>query len=171
MVSNAAIREGFGKFGITNGVRTISPFLYSSGIKELCDIEQEEEEGSSSEVKRPDAETGLETGDVALFYVDSQLKDFLIENSDKTGLGRNYDLIEEDGKLKSQHYRTGIGVIDISVYGRETEQLVVVELKRNQTSDDTVDQLTRYMGWLEEHKRNGKPMRCPESHGTRSGKA
>ena len=33
---------------------------------------------------------------------------------------------------------------------------VVIELKRNQTSDDTVGQLARYMGWLEEHKTNGK---------------
>ena len=27
---------------------------------------------------------------------------------------------------------------------------VVIELKRNQTSDDTVGQVTRYMGWVQE---------------------
>ena len=26
-----------------------------------------------------------------------------------------------------------------------------IELKRNQTSDDTVGQIARYMGWVEEH--------------------
>ena len=89
--------------------------------------------------------------------MESQLEDFLIENWDKTELGKRYDLIEEDGDLKSQQYRTGIGVIDILVQDKETKQLVVSELKKNQTSDDTISQLARYMGWLEEHKTNGKP--------------
>ena len=31
---------------------------------------------------------------------------------------------------------------------------VVIELKKNQTSDDTVGQLTRYMGWIKRHKGN-----------------
>ena len=30
---------------------------------------------------------------------------------------------------------------------------VVIEIKRNQTSDDTVGQVTRYMEWLEEELR------------------
>lgn len=89
--------------------------------------------------------------------MESQLEDFLIENWDKTELGKHYDLIEEDGELRSQQYRTGIGVIDILVQDKGTKQLVVIELKKSQTSDDTVGQLTRYMGWLEEHKTNGKP--------------
>lgn len=63
----------------------------------------------------------------------------------------------KDGELRSQQYRTGIGVIGILVQDKGTKQLVVIELKKNQTSDDTVGQLTRYMGWLEEHKTNGKP--------------
>ena len=33
---------------------------------------------------------------------------------------------------------------------------MVIELKKNQTSDDTIGQLTRYMGWLECNKSNGK---------------
>ena len=33
---------------------------------------------------------------------------------------------------------------------------MVIELKKNQTSDDTVGQLTRYMGWLEENKSTEK---------------
>jgi len=97
-----------------------------------------------------------ETSDPALFYMESQLEDFLIENWDKTELDKTYDLIEEDGELKSQQYRTEIGIIDIWAQDKESKQLVVIELKKNQTSDDTVGQLTRYMGWLEEHKTNGQ---------------
>ncbi len=66
-------------------------------------------------------------------------------------------MIEEDGELASRQYHTPIGIIDILVRDKKTKQLVVIELKKNQSSDDTVGQLARYMGWLEEHKTNGSP--------------
>ena len=157
MISNSAILGGFKKFGITNNARTISVFLYSSGVKERWKVGPGEDDDQEVDGEpRPD-EPLPERGDVALFYMESQLEDFLIENWDKTELGKRYDLIVEDGDLKSQQYRTGIGVIDILVQEKESKQLVVIELKKNQTSDDTIGQLTRYMGWLEEHKTNGKP--------------
>ena len=31
---------------------------------------------------------------------------------------------------------------------------MVIELKKNQTSDDTIGQLSRYMGWIKEHKKD-----------------
>ncbi len=74
-----------------------------------------------------------------------------------SGLGGRYDLIEEDGELVSQQYKTGIGKIDILAQDKTTKDFVVIELKKDQTSDDTVGQLARYMGWLEEHKTGGKP--------------
>ena len=37
---------------------------------------------------------------------------------------------------------------------KRTGQYVVIELKKNQTSDTTVGQVSRYMGWL---KAQGKP--------------
>lgn len=89
--------------------------------------------------------------------MESQLEDFLIENWDKTELGQKYDLIEEEGELKSQQYKTGIGKIDVLVQDKKTKQYVVIELKKDQTSDDTVGQIARYMGWLEEHKTGGEP--------------
>lgn len=85
-----------------------------------------------------------------LFYMEAQLEDFLIHNWDETDLGKTYDLIYEDGELISQQYKTDIGRIDILARNKATGSHVVVELKRNQTSDDTVGQILRYMGWVEE---------------------
>ena len=34
----------------------------------------------------------------------------------------------------------------------------MIELKKNQTSDDTVGQLTRYMGWIKEKKSDSNVM-------------
>ena len=58
-----------------------------------------------------------------------------------------------------RNYRTDIGTIDILAKEKKTGSYVVIELKKNQTSDDTVGQITRYMGWLEEHKTNGEPVK------------
>ena len=81
--------------------------------------------------------------------MEAQLEDFLIHNWDETDLGKTYDLIYED-ELISQQYKTDIGRIDILARNKATGSHVVVELKRNQTSDDTVGQILRYMGWVEE---------------------
>ena len=79
-------------------------------------------------------------------------EDFLILNWPKTQLGKIYDLIIENGELKSQQYKTAIGAIDILAKNKTTGSYVVIELKKNQTSDDTIGQLTRYMGWIKKNK-------------------
>ena len=85
-----------------------------------------------------------------LFYMEKQLEDFIIANWERTEFGSNLDLIYEDGVLVSQQFRTDIGPIDILAKDRTSGDYVVIELKRNQTSDDTIGQVMRYMGWISE---------------------
>ncbi len=87
-----------------------------------------------------------------LFYMEKQLEDFIIHNWEHTEFGKRFDLIIEDGVPLSQQYRTDIGPIDILAKDKKTGSYVVIELKRNQTSDDTIGQATRYMGWIKEKK-------------------
>jgi hypothetical protein len=89
-----------------------------------------------------------------LFYMEKQLEDFIIHNWNSTELGQKYDLIIEEGELLSQQYRTDIGPIDILAKDKKTGSYVVIELKRNQTSDDTIGQLARYMGWIKQNKKD-----------------
>jgi len=89
-----------------------------------------------------------------LFYMEKQLEDFLVHNWESTELGKRYDLIIEEGELLSQQFRTDIGPIDILAKDKKNGAYVVIELKKNQTSDDTVGQLARYMGWVKEHKKD-----------------
>ena len=91
-----------------------------------------------------------------LFYMEQQLEDFIIENWEKTELGIKYDLIYEEGTLKSQQYMTDIGRIDILAKDKKSGNYVVIELKKNQSSDDTVGQILRYMGWISEKKNDGE---------------
>jgi restriction system protein len=95
-----------------------------------------------------------------LFYMESQLEDFLIENWDNTELGQQYDLIkDENNELVSQQFATDIGRIDILAREKSSGRYVVIELKKNQTSDDTIGQLARYMGWVDEHVSEGSRSR------------
>ena len=99
-----------------------------------------------------DIEVKDETSSISsgLFYLESQLEDFLIQNWAETEFGQKYNLIYEGGDLKSQQYRTDIGRIDILAKNKSNDSYVVIELKRNQTSDDTVGQVTRFMGWIQD---------------------
>ena len=98
-------------------------------------------------IELKDEKSSISSG---LFYMEQQLEDFIIENWEETEFGKKYDLIYEDGDLKSQQFKTDIGKIDILAKDKKNQNYVVIELKRNQTSDDTVGQITRYMGWVEE---------------------
>lgn len=106
------------------------------------------------EIYRNSLEKGVrdETSTISkgLFYMEQQLEDFIISNWESTTLGQEYELIYEDGTLKSQQYVTPVGRMDILARDKKTGSHVVIELKRNQTSDDTIGQITRYMGWVKQ---------------------
>jgi hypothetical protein len=103
----------------------------------------------SLEIKKEDSPINQ-----GLFYMEKQLEDFIIENWDKTEFGKKYDLIYEDGELISQQFPTTIGKIDILAKDKKNKNYVVIELKKNQTSDDTIGQLSRYMGWIRQEKKD-----------------
>jgi restriction system protein len=80
-----------------------------------------------------------------MFFLEKYLEDFLIGNWESTELGKNYNLIySDDNELLSQQYKTDIGKIDILAKEKNTDAYVVIELKRNQTSDDNFGQISRY---------------------------
>ena len=118
--------------------------------KDLKDITDKYKECLDIEVK--DEGSDLSKG---LFYMESQLEDFIIQNWNESEFGKKYDLIIKDGELESQQYRTDIGKIDILATDKNTGEYVVIELKRNQTSDQTIGQIARYMQWVEENLNKG----------------
>lgn len=95
--------------------------------------------------RKPESQFGA-----GLFYMEKQLEDFIIENWESTEFGRDLELIYEDGDLLSQQYRTEVGPIDILAKRKDGRGYTVIELKKNQTSDDTIGQVLRYMGWVKQ---------------------
>lgn len=140
---------------------TYTPHIYQNIVtfkREGQDLLEQQIQGELLELLNSyksllDIEVKDETSAVnsGLFYMEQQLEDFIIENWEETEFGKKLELIKEDGVLKSQQYQTDIGRMDIFAKDRNTDSYVVIELKKNQTSDDTVGQILRYMGWVQEH--------------------
>jgi hypothetical protein len=91
------------------------------------------------------------------FALEKHLHDFLFENWDKTELGKEWALYAEDNDPETAYeYPTDVGEIDLLAKHRKQPRWLVVELKRGQTSDDTVGQILRYIGWIRRHLAKSK---------------
>ncbi len=151
------------KYGVDTTPMALSYFVYEYleklyHWKKAVDFNQE----TADDVKEEDEDTGvlpLTSVDKSGFVLEKHLEDFLVANWESTELGKLYDLIEDDGDMVSQQYPTEIGNIDLLVTEKESGEYVVIELKKGQTSDQTVGQLTRYMGWVKQNKSNGKKVK------------
>ena len=83
------------------------------------------------------------------FALERHLHEFLVDNWPRTDLAGEWELLEEDGEIVGSHYATReIGEIDLLARHRKDNRWLVIELKRNQSSDNTVGQTLRYMGWV-----------------------
>ena len=96
----------------------------------------------SLEITKEDSPIGQ-----GIFYMEKQLEDFIVDNWNETDLGKKYDLID-------QQYRTDVGIIDILATDKKTKSHVVIELKKNQTNDEVLGQIKKYMGWVKVHKKD-----------------
>lgn len=93
------------------------------------------------------------------FGLERHLHEFLRDSWDKMPLGRDWALYTEQGDPEAGYeYPCPVGRIDLLARSRNAKKpkWLVVELKRNQSSDDTVGQILRYMGYVQEHLANGE---------------
>lgn len=80
------------------------------------------------------------------FKYETELQNYLVENVNRLRIFDNPVMILENGV----EYNTSIGRIDI-LLGDSHGNLFVVELKRDNVSDKTFGQISRYMGWVKEN--------------------
>ena len=84
------------------------------------------------------------------FALESILEDFLYQNWGKIKWGSNLELYateEQDGR----QFPAGPWSIDFLAIDKDSNDFVVIELKRGKTSDSTVGQVLRYIGWVKEN--------------------
>ncbi len=88
----------------------------------------------------------------AVFGLELHLHDFLRDNWNHTAFGKEWALLEEDGEVIGYKYNTSeVGQIDLLAKHRTQPRWLVVELKRDRTSDQAVGQALRYRGWVMKH--------------------
>lgn len=87
----------------------------------------------------------------ARFGLERQLEEFLIDNWSSTPLGQEWDIYStsEDPEAGNQ-FPTDVGPIDILAIHKTEERFLVIELKRDQSTDQTVGQALRYLGWVQQ---------------------
>ena len=155
--SNRCIIDGFKRrFGLDLPPRGISFLVYQEGIKAYWHPKSDPQllQGHDDE----SAPTSPAQIDETAFALEKHLENFLVANWERTPLGRKYDLIIEDGNILSQQYRTDVGIIDILAQDKKGNY-VVFELKKGKTSDATVGQILRYIGWVQTHRAKGKSVK------------
>lgn len=86
------------------------------------------------------------------FGLERHLHEFLRDNWSHLKLGQEWSLYKEPGDDEAGYeYPCDVGRIDLLAKHKTKPLWLVVELKRNQTSDQTVGQLLRYIGWVKRH--------------------
>jgi hypothetical protein len=84
-----------------------------------------------------------------IFDEERHLQWFLVQNWDKLSLSREWNIYSEPGNdMAGCEYRCSVGRIDILARHRTESDWLVIELKRDQTSDITVGQVLRYIGCI-----------------------
>jgi restriction system protein len=84
------------------------------------------------------------------FALEAHLEEFMHKNWDKIEWFKNLALYQSE-ESNGRQYSAGTWSIDFLAIERTSNDLVVIELKRGQTSDSTVGQVLRYVGWVREN--------------------
>lgn len=137
------------KYIAINGVLNKLAAENNMSLFELDDVWWKITEGYKPPPINEEQETEeLSTG----FGLEPHLRRFLVDNGEHTALGKNYEILTEDGETIGEEYQTEAGNIDILAKDKKSNEWVVIELKKDQGSDAVVGQTLRYMGWFEENK-------------------
>lgn len=82
---------------------------------------------------------------------EKELEKFMIKNWEEISLSENYDLVPNKSTGKPGQNWAGSGPLDILAIKKDKSELLVIELKKGQASDEVVGQITRYMGWIKKN--------------------
>jgi len=105
---------------------------------------------SGVSAREPMGRTAEELESQSLFALEAHLEEFIAHNWSKIPWGAVLDLYQ-DGEQSGRQYPAGTWSIDFLAADKKANELVVIELKRGQTSDATVGQVLRYMSWVREN--------------------
>jgi len=118
-------------------------FLHSDG--EDADTGQPIKATTDEPTATPNAKT-------TRFALERHLHDYMFDNWDMLDLAQEWDIYTRDGEPEAGYeFRTPIGRVDLLAKHKREPRWLVIELKREKSSDAVVGQVLRYMGWVQKH--------------------
>lgn len=86
------------------------------------------------------------------FRLERHLQDFLIDNWERTELGQEWEIYRESRDEEAGiEYPTDVGRVDILARHKSRAEWLVTELKRDQSTDQVIGQILRYIGWVKKN--------------------
>jgi len=82
------------------------------------------------------------------FEREDDLQTFIVEHLDNISTFKDWEFVNANIFQKGKYNTSEIGEIDLLLKYKTEPKWLVVELKREQSSDETVGQILRYMGWV-----------------------
>ncbi len=86
------------------------------------------------------------------FSLERHLHDYMSDNWETLDLAQDWEIYALDGEPEAGYeFVTPIGRIDLLARHKREPRWLVIELKRDKSSDAVVGQVLRYMGWVQRH--------------------
>lgn len=123
---------------------------FQGGIRQLT---EEDFKRITGDLKPSLADRLAESRDIesqAEFALEDHLEEFIYQNWSKINWGSKLELYKI-GDQDGRQFPAGTWSIDFLAVDQSNNELVVIELKRGQTSDSTFGQVSRYMSWVKEN--------------------
>ena len=89
---------------------------------------------------------------IAKFSLERHLHDYMFDNWDSLELAKDWEIYSRDGEPDAGYeLKIPVGRIDLLAKHKSQPRWLVIELKREKSSDSVVGQVLRYMGWIQRH--------------------
>ena len=86
------------------------------------------------------------------FALERHLHDYMVDNWDTLDLAKDWDIYARDGEPEAGYeFTIPIGRTQFLARHKRDARWLVIELKRDKSSDAVVGQVLRYMGWVQRH--------------------
>lgn len=118
----------------------------------FLNAEEDEDDGPASITAMPEGVPAMPNVKTTRFALERHLHDYMFDNWDMLDLAQEWDIYTRDGEPEAGYeFRTPIGRIDLLAKHKCEPRWLVIELKREKSSDAVVGQVLRYMGWVQKH--------------------
>jgi hypothetical protein len=85
------------------------------------------------------------------FALEMYLEEFIVTNWELIDWGRRLEIWDNGSGQSGHQLSTSVGRLDLLARDLDSDELVVIELKRGKSSDQVVGQAARYIGWVRQH--------------------